>query len=60
LAANTDVFFIEDVGYGAFRRPAVTTTEAAARFIKAEQRRHREKEIKNTEGDRGKKPIKQR
>jgi hypothetical protein len=46
LAANADVFFIEGVGYGAFRRPAVTTTEAAAGSIKAEQRRPREKESK--------------
>jgi hypothetical protein len=35
-------FFIEGVSYGAFRRPAVTTAEAAAGSIKAEQRRPRE------------------
>jgi len=58
LAAKANVFFIEGVDYGAFRRPAVTTTEAAAGFIKVEQRRHREGEEKNTEGDKGKKPIK--
>jgi len=48
LAANADVFFIEGVGYGAFRRPAVTTTEAAAGFIKAEERRPREGERRKT------------
>jgi len=46
LAANADVFFIEGVGYGEFRRPAVTTTEAATGSIKAEQRRPREGEAK--------------
>jgi hypothetical protein len=30
LAANANVFFIEGVGNGEFRRPAVTATEAAA------------------------------
>ena len=38
MAANADVFFIEGVGYGSFRRPAVTTTEAAAGSIKAEHK----------------------
>jgi len=60
LVANTNVFFIEGFSYGAFRRPAVTTTEVAAGSIKAEQRRPREEEEKNTKEDRGKKPIKQR
>jgi hypothetical protein len=62
LAANADVFFIEGVGYGAFRRPAVTTTEAAAGSIKAEQRRPREKREKEKLGteNRGKRQAKPR
>ena len=56
LATNADVFFIEGVGYRAFRRPTVTTTEAAASSIKAEQRRPREERKKKTEEDRGRNP----
>jgi hypothetical protein len=54
LAAMADVFFIQCVDYGV-GEGAVTTTEATAGSIKAEQRRPRKG---GTEQDRGKEPSK--